>query len=68
MIALDAPAPTETIDPNTGSVVISYDPATAWFGQVTIDGVLYPAQIGTQTYLNGCLLYTSRRQCCTAAW
>jgi Flp pilus assembly protein TadG len=53
VIALDAPAPTETIDPNTGSVVISYDPATAWFGQVTIDGVLYPAQMGTQTYLNG---------------
>ena len=31
---------------------ITYNAATAWFGQVTIDGVTYPAIKGTRTLLN----------------
>ena len=31
---------------------ITYDKATAWFGQVTVDGVLYPAVKGTRTLLS----------------
>lgn len=53
VISISAPAPTESQDPVTGAWTISYDPTTAWFGQVTIDGVANPAQMGTQTYLNG---------------
>ncbi len=32
---------------------ITYNAATAWFGQVTIDGVTYPAIPGYRTFLNG---------------
>ncbi len=32
---------------------ITYNAATAWFGQVTIDGVTYPATPGYRTFLNG---------------
>ncbi len=53
VISISAPAPTEVQDPATGAWTISYDPTTAWFGQVTIDGVTNPAQMGTQSYLNG---------------
>ena len=31
---------------------ITYNAATAWFGQVTVDGVTYPAIRGTRTLLN----------------
>ncbi len=51
VISLNAPAPNEAYV--NGGWQISYDPTTAWFGQVTIDGVVYPALLGTQSYLDG---------------
>ncbi len=48
VISLYAPQP--TFDSNGNA---SYDASTAWFGQITIDGVTYPPVLGTHSYLNG---------------
>jgi len=48
VISLYAPQPTFDSAGNA-----SYDPSTAWFGAITIDGVTYPPVIGAHSYLGG---------------
>jgi Flp pilus assembly protein TadG len=48
VVSLYAPQP--TFDSNGNA---TYDPNTAWFGQITIDGVTYAPVIGSHSYLNG---------------
>jgi hypothetical protein len=48
VISLTAPSPTFDSSGNA-----SYDINTAWFGQITIDGVTYAPVIGSHSYLGG---------------
>ncbi|WP_162009696.1 TadE/TadG family type IV pilus assembly protein [Methylocystis heyeri] len=48
VISLYAPQPSFN-----SSGTASYDPKTAWFGAIAIDGVTYPPVIGTHSYLGG---------------
>jgi Flp pilus assembly protein TadG len=48
VVTLYAPSPTFDSSKNA-----SYDASTAWFGQITIDGVTHPPAMGQHSYLNG---------------
>jgi len=58
VVTISAPPPTEaasTANTQNDSLAV-YDAKTAWFGQITIDGVSYPATMGTHSYLNGAVV------------